>query len=237
MVSLELMAHLVTALPPHGRLVLVGDPDQLGPIQAGAVLGDVAAAPGRAEVDLVDWMERTSPREAASPIVHGVVRLTRNRRFGGRLADLSAAVRDGDEQRAVDLLGDGAPDGIEWIDDDPALLGRQHSLGGAAPGGGGHEARCCPPCGRRRCARSTGGIGGASADLRPPRWAVWGGRVDPMDAALAAPGRCCGSVGAVALAAVDDPRPSGRWCWSPETTTEPGSSTATWASRCRRRRA
>lgn len=122
MVSLELMAHLVTALPPHGRLVLVGDPDQLGPIQAGAVLGDVAAAPGRAEVDLVDWMERTSPREAASPIVHGVVRLTRNRRFGGRLADLSAAVRDGDEQRAVDLLGDGAPDGIEWIDDDPALL-------------------------------------------------------------------------------------------------------------------
>ena len=43
MVSLTLMARLAEALRPDARLVLVGDPDQLASVEAGAVLGDLVA--------------------------------------------------------------------------------------------------------------------------------------------------------------------------------------------------
>ena len=41
MVDLELMAALVTALPDHARLILVGDRFQLASVEAGSVLGDI----------------------------------------------------------------------------------------------------------------------------------------------------------------------------------------------------
>ncbi len=43
MVSLTLMARLLEALQPTARLLLVGDPDQLASVEAGAVLGDLVA--------------------------------------------------------------------------------------------------------------------------------------------------------------------------------------------------
>ncbi len=44
MVSLTMMARLLEALRPATRLVLVGDPDQLASVEAGAVLGDLVDA-------------------------------------------------------------------------------------------------------------------------------------------------------------------------------------------------
>ena len=41
MVSLSLMARLVEAVRPEARLILVGDPEQLASVEAGAVLGDI----------------------------------------------------------------------------------------------------------------------------------------------------------------------------------------------------
>ena len=46
MVSLTLMARLLEAVRPDARLVLVGDPDQLASVEAGAVLGDLVARAG-----------------------------------------------------------------------------------------------------------------------------------------------------------------------------------------------
>lgn len=82
MVSLPLMARLVEALRPEARLVLVGDPDQLASVEAGAVLGDlVEALHGRA-----------------------VMRLTRTHRFGHELGSLAAAIRAGDADGTLTLL-------------------------------------------------------------------------------------------------------------------------------------
>src|SRR5207237_1422758 len=59
MVSLSQMAKLVEAVRPDARLVLVGDPQQLASVEAGAVLGDIVGpaadgllirAPARAEL-------------------------------------------------------------------------------------------------------------------------------------------------------------------------------------------
>jgi len=86
MVSLPLMARLTEALRPGARLVLVGDPDQLASVEAGAVLGDlVASLPG------------------------GVVRLTQAHRYGSALADLAEAIRRGDADATLALLRAGDP--------------------------------------------------------------------------------------------------------------------------------
>jgi len=86
MVSLTMMARLTEALGPRTRLVLVGDPDQLSSVGAGAVLGDLTRA---------SWQGTGGQ----SP----VVRLRRNYRFTGVLGQLAEAVRAGDPDRVLAL--------------------------------------------------------------------------------------------------------------------------------------
>ena len=87
MVSLTMMARLLEAVRPSARLVLVGDPDQLSSVEAGAVLADIARAPGLPDPDLgrelVDLALIAGPQEAP---VHGVVQLMRTWRFGGAIS-------------------------------------------------------------------------------------------------------------------------------------------------------
>ena len=48
MVSLTMMARLLEAVRPDARLMLVGDPDQLASVEAGAVLADLVDGLGDA---------------------------------------------------------------------------------------------------------------------------------------------------------------------------------------------
>ena len=48
MVSLTMMARLLEAVRPEARLLLVGDPDQLASVEAGAVLADLVEGLGSA---------------------------------------------------------------------------------------------------------------------------------------------------------------------------------------------
>ena len=86
MVSLTMMSRLTEALGPRTRLVLVGDPDQLSSVGAGAVLGDLTQA---------EWRGTGGP----SP----VVRLQRNYRFTGVLGQLAQAVRAGEAEHVLAL--------------------------------------------------------------------------------------------------------------------------------------
>lgn len=43
MIDLPMMARLIDALPQHGRVIFLGDRDQLASVEAGAVLGDICA--------------------------------------------------------------------------------------------------------------------------------------------------------------------------------------------------
>ena len=138
MVSLTMMARLVEAVRADCRLVLVGDPDQLASVEAGAVLAD-----------LVDGLARRGPATVAS--------LRESHRFGRQINDLADAVRDGDADRALALLTAGG-DHIELLDPDdpatlPALRARlvAHALAAASRGvvrrgaGCGRRARRAPP--------------------------------------------------------------------------------------------
>nr|WP_296775014.1 exodeoxyribonuclease V subunit alpha [Rhodococcus sp. (in: high G+C Gram-positive bacteria)] len=117
MVSLTMMCRLLEAVRPDTRLVLVGDPDQLTSVDAGAVLSDLVARPVRGETDpdllalIADDLDaQDDPHEAAlsaserDRLRSGVVRLSRGRRFGGEIAELAVAVRDGRGDRVMELL-------------------------------------------------------------------------------------------------------------------------------------
>ncbi len=95
MVSLTMMARLLEAVRPDARLILVGDPDQLASVEAGAVLAD-----------LVDGLDSTKFAELRTP-----------HRFGESIGALATAIRDGDADQTVEVLRKGG-EHIEWIEDD-----------------------------------------------------------------------------------------------------------------------
>jgi exodeoxyribonuclease V alpha subunit len=98
MVSLTMMARLLEAVRPQSRLLLVGDPDQLASVDAGAVLAD-----------LVDGLGT----DAGSP----VVALQTSHRFGESIGALASAIRGGDADAALEVLRKGG-EHIEWLDDE-----------------------------------------------------------------------------------------------------------------------
>ena len=125
MVSLTLMARLLEAIRPDARLVLVGDPDQLASVEAGAVLGDLVGAPADPEPVLDTALDRVGA--PGSPVRGGVTVLDRTWRFHGTIATLAAAIRAGDADTAVAALRAGEHD-VVFVEDadlttrDPAGL-------------------------------------------------------------------------------------------------------------------
>jgi exodeoxyribonuclease V alpha subunit len=104
-VSLTLMARLLEALGDDARLILIGDPDQLSSIEAGAVLGDIA---GPATTDGI---------RAAAAIADSVIVLDRVHRFGEGVAAVADAVRRGDADGTVAALGASGGE-VTWIVED-----------------------------------------------------------------------------------------------------------------------
>lgn len=101
MVSLTMMARLLEAVRADTRLLLVGDPDQLASVEAGAVLADMVDGLGT----------RGDARIAALKTSH---------RFGKSIGELASAIRAGDGDRSIEVLR-ARGEHIEWIDsEDPA---------------------------------------------------------------------------------------------------------------------
>jgi exodeoxyribonuclease V alpha subunit len=124
MVSLSLMARLVEAVRADARLVLVGDPEQLASVEAGAVLGDLVGPashgllmrrPARTKLSEVASQEVSAgdPPEP-TPIGDGIVVLRRGHRFAGGIADLASAIQAGDADSAIALL-DGQRSDLSWL--------------------------------------------------------------------------------------------------------------------------
>ncbi len=93
MIDLKMMYHLLSALPDHARLILLGDRDQLASVAAGNVLGDIT---GHGH-DL----EHGNPGLATS-----ITLLRRNYRFDrdSAIGELAALVNQGRREQAEALL-------------------------------------------------------------------------------------------------------------------------------------
>ncbi len=103
MVSLTMMARLLEALRPQARLVLVGDPDQLTSVEAGAVLADLVKGLGA----------RSGHRVAALRTSH---------RFGRAILELAEAVREGDADATLAALRAGNRH-VEFLESDAGATG------------------------------------------------------------------------------------------------------------------
>lgn len=144
MVDLALMRHLVEAVPPTARLILLGDRHQLASVEAGSVLGELCAAAEvgaagettRPPVTGVGYGEQLCAAVAAlsgkqlrvasgptAPLRDHVVELTKSYRFDAdsAIGQLAAAVREGDVRRVVRLLERGGEaDEVSWVKESPA---------------------------------------------------------------------------------------------------------------------
>ena len=116
MVDLALMAKLVAAIPASGRLILLGDKDQLASVEAGAVLADLCNGdePTRFSDQFTNELKKatslTLPADsvggAASGLADCIVGLRNNYRFGDHssIYRLSQAVNAGDSENALKVL-------------------------------------------------------------------------------------------------------------------------------------
>jgi len=104
MVSLTQMARLLEAVRPTARLVLVGDPEQLRSVEAGAVLGDIVG-PASGE----------SAAPAGAPLLDNIVVLDRVYRHGGGIAEVASAIRTGDPDAVVKAL-QADTDDVTWVE-------------------------------------------------------------------------------------------------------------------------
>ncbi|SMC21689.1 DNA helicase/exodeoxyribonuclease V, alpha subunit [Desulfacinum hydrothermale DSM 13146] len=109
MIDLPLMARTVSALPPHARLILLGDKDQLASVEAGSVFADLCGR-GHTPVYSGPWLERIEkatgfemPGERRrqpgepSPLDDCTVFLTKSYRFDqeGGIGRLASSIREG----------------------------------------------------------------------------------------------------------------------------------------------
>ena len=141
MVSLTMMARLLEALRPSTRLVLVGDPDQLASVEAGAVLGDLVhqSSPGRQMPQLPAQLRNLLPDESSMKqpaardafVRDGVSALSTNWRFPPEsgIAQLASAIREDHEDheaheahgahgdKALAVLRSSLPD-VEFVEVD-----------------------------------------------------------------------------------------------------------------------
>lgn len=138
MIDLEMMFHLLAALPDTARLILLGDKDQLASVEAGAVLGDLCrdAELGHYSPSTADWLRRQGigrledpalqPGDEHQRLAQHTVMLRRSRRFDhdSGIGRLARAVNAGDAVEADAVLHERPHDVLHLSckgPDDPAL--------------------------------------------------------------------------------------------------------------------
>ncbi len=160
MVSLTQMARLLEAVRPDARLVLVGDPDQLASIEAGAVLADVVE--GLRDHPAHPVAVLTTVHRFAD--VGGIARLAQALRRGDADAVVDALTTDDDSVRLVDPTDEAEVDAV--VDD---VVGRAAAMHEAAMAGDAVAALDALDGHRLLCAHREGRFGVRGWNLRVER--------------------------------------------------------------------
>ncbi|GAL56593.1 exodeoxyribonuclease V alpha chain [Pseudescherichia vulneris NBRC 102420] len=136
MIDLPMMSRLIDALPAHGRVIFLGDRDQLASVEAGAVLGDICAwvnagfTPARAEQlsRLTGMAVPGGEPGGAGALRDSLCLLQTSYRFGSDsgIGQLAAAVNRGDKKSTRSVFSQGFSDiehkPLQARDDYQALL-------------------------------------------------------------------------------------------------------------------
>ncbi|MCK0507408.1 exodeoxyribonuclease V subunit alpha [Aromatoleum anaerobium] len=136
MLDLALATRLVDALPPHARLILLGDKDQLAAVEAGAVFAELCADPSLDASCVARLAALTGtpagriapppPRRApppprrATPLADSVVWFAESHRFAADsgIGRLAAGINAGAGDEVLAWLREGGDPSVEWLADD-----------------------------------------------------------------------------------------------------------------------
>ena len=127
MLDLGLARALVDALPPRARLILLGDPDQLASVDAGAVLADLVAArttrgdvrtPGFAAFARPFFESEIETSADVDVFADATVELRVNHRFDAQpaIAQLAEALRAGEPDHVLEVLDTAAFDEVRRVE-------------------------------------------------------------------------------------------------------------------------
>ena len=125
MVSLALMAKLLAALKPDARLVLVGDQNQLPPVDAGNALGDLCRAAAingfskefQGDYELCGGEALVENKISANKhLADTVIQLQTNHRSGEMVSlnEIGVVVNSGNADAAINLLRKPAAPALAW---------------------------------------------------------------------------------------------------------------------------
>lgn len=128
MLDLALATRLINAVPPEGRLILLGDKDQLAAVEAGAVFAELSADPGLSATGKSYLAEITHTSADAlqlgkavkeTSLKDCVVWLTESHRFSlsSGIGRLAAEINGGRGENALEWMRVGTDSSIQWIDD------------------------------------------------------------------------------------------------------------------------
>jgi exodeoxyribonuclease V alpha subunit len=109
MVDLAQMRRLFAVCRDVERLTLLGDPDQLASVDAGAVLAELCSVASAGSDRVPDFAARATAPAAGGPrLVDSMVTLRESHRFasGGAIGRLAEAIREGDAEAVLGLLAD-----------------------------------------------------------------------------------------------------------------------------------
>ncbi|GHU41939.1 RecBCD enzyme subunit RecD [Betaproteobacteria bacterium] len=104
MLSLEMMANLLAALPAAARLILLGDKDQLASVEAGAVLGDLCNVKDARHIAVLTHSHRFGGDSDIGKLARAV---NSGQRIEDRGQIFSLRVRDADDEALNSLLREG----------------------------------------------------------------------------------------------------------------------------------
>ncbi len=128
MVDIPLMSHLLDALGPNSRLILLGDHNQLASVQAGALLADICSETalggitGRYAKRLGDRLGGPIPLcESDSPLADCIVGFRDVYRFDEGIREVSDAVRSGDAEKAFRVCENKTHSSARFVDEHAPL--------------------------------------------------------------------------------------------------------------------
>jgi len=130
MIDLPLALQLFDALPSHTQCVLLGDKDQLPPVEIGSVFATLSAGRRFSPQGLDRMVQVTgytaesiegaiAPPPHDSTLTDHVIWLEKNYRFSDRssIGKFSEAIRRGEITTAFDLMRNPQSEGLQWLED------------------------------------------------------------------------------------------------------------------------
>lgn len=122
MIDSTMMAKLLDAVPKHARVLLLGDKDQLPPVEPGSPFTDICLQYGFTK-SLNEKLETLSgisveSKPSKQPLADNIVFLRHSYRFGADsgIGCLAAAINATDTKSAKQLMADATFTDIAWVD-------------------------------------------------------------------------------------------------------------------------